>query len=192
MSDEVIECVECGRTFIWSYGEQRFYKEHGLSPPKRCKACRSRRRQERGSGMRGFAGSSQGGSAGRSPRQKQSWWANPVCRFGLLAFALAIVLAAFLWWYDCPLDVVQSWLVAINLVTFLAYGYDKVIAGSERTRVPEKVLLLLTFAGGTIGALVGMPLFHHKTAKGRFRLKFWLVVAAQIALLVVYYALIKP
>jgi uncharacterized membrane protein YsdA (DUF1294 family) len=114
-----------------------------------------------------------------------------VYRFGLLAFALAIVLAAFIWWYDSPLNVVQSWLVAINLVTFLAYGYDKVIAGSERTRVPENVLLLLTFAGGTGGALVGMPLFHHKTAKGRFRLKFWLIVAAQIVLLVIYYALIK-
>ena len=90
-----------------------------------------------------------------------------------------------------PLNVLQSWLIAITLVTFLAYGYDKVIAGSKWTRVPEKVLLALTFAGGTIGALVGMQLFHHKTAKTGFRLKFWLISIAQIVLVVAYYVWIR-
>ena len=43
-----------------------------------------------------------------------------------------------------------------------------------------------------VGALAGMWLFHHKTAKASFRLKFWLVVAAQVVVLVVYFAWIKP
>ena len=116
---------------------------------------------------------------------------NPVYRYGLVTFGLTIVLAAVLW-LGVRLDVVLSWLMAITLVTFLTYGYDKAIAGSERTRVPEKVLRALALAGGTIGALVGMRIFRHKTAKGSFRAKFGLVIIAQILVLVVYYVLIKP
>lgn len=46
MSDERIICKKCGRPFIWSYGEQRFYKERGLDPPKHCPECRPLRRAE--------------------------------------------------------------------------------------------------------------------------------------------------
>jgi uncharacterized membrane protein YsdA (DUF1294 family) len=109
---------------------------------------------------------------------------------GLLAFLLTTILAAVL--AVSGLDVVLSWLVAITLVTFLAYGYDKLVAGSGRTRVPEAVLLALTFAGGTLGALLGRWLFHHKTRKAGFRIRFWLVVAVQAALLVAYFAWLRP
>jgi len=115
-----------------------------------------------------------------------------VYRFGLLTFVLAIVSTAVIWRFGYPLDVLQSWLIAINLITLLTYLYDKIIAGSNWTRVPEKVLLALTFAGGTGGALVGRWLFCHKTAKLSFRLKFWLVVAAQIIIVILYHAVIKP
>jgi len=116
---------------------------------------------------------------------------NPVRTFALIAFALAIVGAGVLH-FGLGLDVVLAWLAAISLVAFLTYGYDKLIAGSGSTRVPEKVLLALAFAGGTVGALAGMWLFRHKTAKASFRAKFWLVVAAQVVALVVYFAWIKP
>jgi hypothetical protein len=56
VSDERIECVECRRVFIWSSGEQDFYREHDLSHPKRCPDYRSQRRADRQSGMRGLAG----------------------------------------------------------------------------------------------------------------------------------------
>ena len=46
--------------------------------------------------------------------------------------------------------------------------------------VPETVLHTTTFAGGTPGAFIGQNLFHHKTAKGSFRRKFWLIVAVQL------------
>jgi len=114
-----------------------------------------------------------------------------VYRFGVLAFGLAIVLAAILWWVAHPLDILLSWLIAITLVTFLAYGYDKAIAGSRMTRVSEKVLLALTLAGGTVGAYVAMVLFRHKTVKSSFRLQFWLVALIQIALVIFYYVVIK-
>ena len=191
MSDQSIECIECGRTFIWSYGEQRYYKERGLVRPKRCRVCRSRRRNVRDSGMHGFVGPSTEPSTSHLHRQKQlSWWANAVYRFGLVTFGLTIALVALISW-AFSLDGLVSWLIIINLITLLTYGYDKAIAGSERSRVPERVLLALTLAGGTIGALAGMRRFHHKTAKGSFRLKFLLVALIQIAIIVIYYALIK-
>jgi uncharacterized membrane protein YsdA (DUF1294 family) len=100
----------------------------------------------------------------------------------LLAAALAAAGAALL-----KLDVVAAWLAAITVVTFLAYGYDKSAAGSRRTRVPERVLLALALAGGTLGALVAMPAFRHKTIKQEFRLRFWAVVVIQLALAAVYF-----
>ena len=117
-------------------------------------------------------------------------WKNPVFRYALITFGLSLVGAVLIALNG--VDPVLAWLLAISLVTFLTYGYDKLIAGSGRTRVPERVLLALAFAGGTLGALAGMWLFRHKTAKASFRLKFWLVVAAQIAVLVVYFAFIRP
>ena len=104
---------------------------------------------------------------------------------------MAIMLAAAIGWYF-SLDVVLSWLIAITLVAFLTYGYDKAIAGSDRTRVPEKVLLALTFMGGTIGAFVGRALFRHKTVKVSFRVQLWLVVAFQVFLVFVYIVWVEP
>lgn len=85
------------------------------------------------------------------------------------------------------LDWVQAWLLVITAVTILTYGYDKMVAGSGATRVPERVLLVLSFAGGTAGALAGMRLFHHKTSKESFLERFWLVVALQIVIIAGWY-----
>jgi uncharacterized membrane protein YsdA (DUF1294 family) len=111
--------------------------------------------------------------------------------FALLPLGLAVA-AAIALALGLHLDPLVSWLIAVNVVTLLTYGYDKWIAGSNRTRVPERVLLLLAFVGGTIGALLGMYLFHHKTVKSSFQLRFWLVVLVQVALVVLYFAWLKP
>jgi uncharacterized membrane protein YsdA (DUF1294 family) len=111
--------------------------------------------------------------------------------FTLVPVGMAIA-AAIALGLGIGLDALVSWLISINVVTLLTYGYDKGIAGSKRTRVPERVLLLLAFIGGTIGALLGMYLFHHKTAKASFQYKFWLVVLVQIVPVVLYFAWLKP
>lgn len=94
--------------------------------------------------------------------------------------------------YVPALDWMQSWLAAITVITFLTYGYDKLIAGTGATRVPEKVLLTLAFAGGTVGAIAGMRLFHHKTSKESFLERFWLVVAVQIVVVAGWYLFLCP
>lgn len=63
--------------------------------------------------------------------------------------------------------------MALNTFTFAIFGYDKWIAGGRVRRVPEKVLLLLCLLGGSVGGLVGMYTFRHKTRKVSFQ--FWLV-----------------
>lgn len=40
-------CSDCRKTFIFEEGEQRFYKMRGLTPPKRCPNCRSKRKHRR-------------------------------------------------------------------------------------------------------------------------------------------------
>ena len=59
-----------------------------------------------------------------------------------------------------------AYLVLMNLVTFWVYGADKRRARRGRGRVPEKTLFLLPLLGGSIGALAGMRVFHHKPGTG--------------------------
>jgi uncharacterized membrane protein YsdA (DUF1294 family) len=98
---------------------------------------------------------------------------------------LTIAATIVLWQY-VSLALVWSWLIAITVITFFTFGYDKAIADTQRTRVPELILLALTFLGGTIGAILGRIVFRHKTSKASFRVKFWVVLVIQIALLVLY------
>jgi uncharacterized membrane protein YsdA (DUF1294 family) len=71
-------------------------------------------------------------------------------------------------------------MAAVNLTAFAYFGYDKLCARTGARRVPEAVLHGLALAGGSVGAFLAMGLFRHKTAKGRFRLAFWLIVALQL------------
>jgi CspA family cold shock protein len=67
--DQVIKCVDCGEDFVFTAGEQSFYREHGLTnAPTRCKRCRDARKANRGSGEdrpgRGGGGHGGGGHGG--------------------------------------------------------------------------------------------------------------------------------
>ena len=42
---KIIKCCECGKTFEFTGGEQKYYEKHELSEPKRCHACRKVRNQ---------------------------------------------------------------------------------------------------------------------------------------------------
>lgn len=54
MKDEVIKCKDCGKDFIFTVGEQEFYKEKGFAnKPTRCKDCRIARKNSRFSDRRG-------------------------------------------------------------------------------------------------------------------------------------------
>ncbi len=61
------------------------------------------------------------------------------------------------------------YLAVINIVGFLSMGLDKFKAKHNMWRIPEKTLLLISFLGGSIGSLVGMKLFRHKTLHTQFK-----------------------
>ena len=76
------------------------------------------------------------------------------------------------------------YLAAVNLVTFTVYGVDKAKARRGAWRVPEKTLFLLPLLGGSVGALLGMRVFHHKTRHWYFVWGIPAILLAQIALAV--------
>lgn len=74
------------------------------------------------------------------------------------------------------------YLLAINLVTLALYGIDKRRARREQRRIPEKTLLLLPLLGGSVGGILGMRVFHHKTRHWYFRFGLPAMLLAQVAL----------
>lgn len=79
------------------------------------------------------------------------------------------------------------WLVVINLATFFVFGLDKLKAKykekHEKTRrIPEKTLFLLAAVGGSVGALLGMRVWHHKTLHRTFRIGIPVILTLQIVI----------
>ena len=83
--------------------------------------------------------------------------------------------------------VLLVWLAAVNLVTFAVYGIDKAKAKRGAWRVPEKTLFLLPLLGGSLGALLGMKVFRHKTKHWYIVWGIPLILVAQIALAIWLY-----
>ena len=73
-------------------------------------------------------------------------------------------------------------LIAVNLVSFALYGLDKVKAKRGLWRIRESTLLLVAALGGSLGALMGMELFRHKTKHWKFKILIPLFLLLHIAL----------
>lgn len=73
------------------------------------------------------------------------------------------------------------YLLAINAVTFIVYGIDKYKAKKAKWRIPEATLLLLAVLGGSVGAWVGMKVWHHKTMHKKFKYGIPAILLIQIA-----------
>ena len=72
-------------------------------------------------------------------------------------------------------------------MTFLVFGLDKwkarrKVRNEAVRRVPEKTLFLLSILGGSVGALLGMRVFHHKTKHWYFRYGLPALLVLQLAL----------
>ena len=71
-------------------------------------------------------------------------------------------------------------LIIINLITFLLYGTDKLKTKKGKWRISEATLLLLAAIGGSIGAWLGIKIWHHKTLHKKFKYGIPLIIFAQI------------
>ncbi len=75
------------------------------------------------------------------------------------------------------------YLVSVNIITFFMFGIDKWKAKRSRWRIPEATLLAMAAIGGSLGAWLGMKVWHHKTLHKKFRFGIPLILIVQIALL---------
>ncbi|MBR3407313.1 MAG: DUF1294 domain-containing protein [Paludibacteraceae bacterium] len=85
----------------------------------------------------------------------------------------------------CPqttLCIILSYLAAINVVTFFLFGIDKWKAKRSKRRIEESTLIWWAAAGGSIGALLGMKAWHHKTQHKKFTWGIPAILIAQVAI----------
>ncbi len=81
------------------------------------------------------------------------------------------------------LHIALIYILAINVAAFITYGIDKWKAKKSLWRIRETALLALAVLGGSIGAWLGMRVWHHKTKHKKFKYGIPLILIAQIALL---------
>ena len=81
------------------------------------------------------------------------------------------------------LKIIIVYLLIINLIGFVSMGMDKRKAVRHTYRIPEKTLFLAALLGGSIGSILGMQLFRHKT-------KHWYFVIGMHAILILQILLI--
>ncbi|NJP39695.1 DUF1294 domain-containing protein [Oscillospiraceae bacterium HV4-5-C5C] len=85
--------------------------------------------------------------------------------------------------FSGPVKLLLLYLLVINLLTFILFGVDKYKAIHGLWRIREAVLLGLSLAGGSVGGLLGMWVFHHKIRVLQFRLGLPLMAVLQLLLL---------
>ena len=76
--------------------------------------------------------------------------------------------------------------IAVNIFSFLVMYIDKIKAKKGFVRIPEKHILLIAFLGGSIGTILGMYVFRHKTKKMKFKIGVPLIIVLQVILLIYY------
>ena len=77
-----------------------------------------------------------------------------------------------------------AYLLLINAAAFLLTLADKRKAKKNRWRIPERTLIGSAVLGGSVGALLGMYTFRHKTKHLKFTLGVPAILIAQLALAV--------
>jgi len=79
------------------------------------------------------------------------------------------------------------YLVIINIVSFAIMGIDKSKAKRKAWRIPERILFIVAIIGGSIGSILGMYYFRHKTKHPRFVFGYWIILFIQF---VIYFFLL--
>jgi uncharacterized membrane protein YsdA (DUF1294 family) len=101
---------------------------------------------------------------------------------GIHIFFTIFMIFAFGWifLYAAELTAYEAWLLAMSVVTFSYYGFDKYQAQRKGWRVPEVWLHVLAFAGGFLGGWAGLFWFRHKTDHFFFMIMLVLATALHI------------
>lgn len=79
------------------------------------------------------------------------------------------------------------YLLLINALAWLLMLVDKQKARKKKWRIPERTLMGAAFLGGSVGALVGMYTFRHKTKHPKFYIGIPVILVVQITLAVLFW-----
>lgn len=82
------------------------------------------------------------------------------------------------------LQIILYYLLAVNVITFIVYGIDKLKAKHSWWRISESTLLILAAVGGSLGAWIGMKVWHHKTLHKKFKYGVPLLLVLHVAIIV--------
>ena len=80
-------------------------------------------------------------------------------------------------------DIIILYAVAVNVASLIIMGVDKRKAIKRAWRIPESTLFVLAIIGGSLGSIIGMHLFHHKTRHWYFLYGMPVILALQIMLI---------
>ena len=83
-------------------------------------------------------------------------------------------------------NLLLSYLAAINLIGFALMGIDKYKAKKRAFRIPEATLFIVAIIGGSIGSIIGMYAFRHKTRHFSFVFGMPFILVVQIILIIAF------
>ena len=79
------------------------------------------------------------------------------------------------------IPVLIGYLLILNILAYSLMGLDKAKARQNKRRITEKVLFLVALFGGSMGSIVGMYSFRHKTKHWYFVVGMPLILLLQLA-----------
>lgn len=106
---------------------------------------------------------------------------DPFVFFALASVILWAVTAAIIY-TSFQVSAFIAVIIGLNVAALMLMGFDKSLARSQSTRIPEVVLYSIALIGGSPGVFLGMHVFRHKTRKAEFNFVIFIVIAAQIFL----------
>lgn len=92
-------------------------------------------------------------------------------------------------WNINPSEILIYYFIIINLFTFLTFGLDKYFAIKNKNRIRIVFLIFLAIIGGSVGGLLSMFIFNHKTKVDYFIYGLPLIMIMQLFLLILFYNL---
>ena len=81
-------------------------------------------------------------------------------------------------------NILFYYLILVNIIAFITIYIDKKKAIKHKWRIKESTLFLLSIIGGSLGTLLGMYTFRHKTKHKKFTLGIPLILIIQILIFI--------
>jgi uncharacterized membrane protein YsdA (DUF1294 family) len=85
------------------------------------------------------------------------------------------------------IKVIAALVLVLNAITFFVYGIDKWKAKKGKWRISEATLLILAIIGSSIGAWLGIKVWHHKTMHKKFKYGVPAIIVLQLIAVAAYY-----